>query len=88
MQSIVQRDARQHWFNIIQDIVKHKQASKVLVFDGTRTRRVFVDLFSASLMLQIHDKLSPENQEKFRRMSFAKAYAIALKVINSGSASF
>lgn len=74
------RDARRHWFNIIQDIVNQKQAAKVQVFDGKKTRQVYVDLFTASLMTQVHDSLNSVNQEKFKALSFITAHTVTMKL--------
>lgn len=54
-------------------IVGEKQYAKI---DG-----VAVDLFSASAVVAVYDKLSPENQERFRNLPPAKMASIALKLI-------
>ena len=51
--------------DILRDIVAKHQAAKVnwIDFDG-KSRRILVDAFTASIVLQIHDALSQPNQAK------------------------
>lgn len=43
-------------------------------------RGVLLDLFSASLMVQVHDALNETNRARFAAMPVAKAHAFALKL--------
>ena len=57
-------------------IVDEKQAAKI---DGT-----LVDLFTASGVVQVYDRLSPANQEKFAAMPVRQMAAVAWKMIGGG----
>lgn len=58
--------------NAIRAIVTEKQYAKV---DG-----VMLDLFTASLIIQIYDAISAENQAKYRNMHTRKMADIAYKL--------
>ncbi len=55
------------------DIVTHHQHAKI---DGQS-----VDAFSASLVVQVYDALSPENQAKYAAMPVRQMIAVALKLL-------
>ena len=57
----------------VKRIVERKQYAKI---DGT-----MVDLFSASAIVAVYDKLGPENQEKYRNCHVAKMASIAFKLV-------
>lgn len=57
----------------IRKIVAEKQYRKV--------NEVMVDLFSASAVLAVYDKLSPENQEKLRGLPVGRVVTICFKLI-------
>jgi hypothetical protein len=59
--------------NAIRSIVDKKQYAKI---DGT-----MIDLFSASLIVQIYDKLNDENKAKFASFPAGKMGQIAYKLI-------
>jgi hypothetical protein len=46
----------------LRDIVKSKSMKRIKLDDGTQTR---VDLFTASALVQVYDKLSDANKQKF-----------------------
>lgn len=54
-------------------VVERKQYAKI---DGT-----MIDLFSASAVVGVYDKLSPENQAKFAALPAAKMVSVAFKLI-------
>jgi hypothetical protein len=60
--------------NDLRDIVTNKACAMFVYYvktahENTVTRHIFVDTFSASAMVQCHDKLTlPENRAKFERM--------------------
>jgi hypothetical protein len=57
----------------IRRIVEDCQYAKI---DG-----VMIDLYSASAILVIYDKLSPENQTKYRAMPAPKMAAVAFTLV-------
>ena len=58
----------------VKDIVKRKQATKI---DG-----VLVDLFTASAISQIYDKVNPMNKKKMERLPIKKLATAAMKVMD------
>lgn len=50
---------------ILKQIVDQRSAKSVKFDNGVKRT---IDLFSASALIRVHDALSPENQEKMRRM--------------------
>jgi hypothetical protein len=50
------------------------------VVDGTA-----VDLFTASAIIAVHDKLSPDNQRKFAAMPVPPMASLALGMISRGA---
>jgi hypothetical protein len=76
------------WIDSAREIVKRRTACRIdcetghLVPNG-RNRRgkvVLLDMFSASIMVQIHDALNPENQARFANLHVLRAHDIALKL--------
>ena len=57
----------------IRRIVKEKQYAKI---DGT-----MIDGCTASLIVQIYDKLNPQNQEKYSRLSAGRMGQIAWELV-------
>jgi hypothetical protein len=57
----------------LRDIVAEKAYAKI---DG-----MMVDLFSASVIVKVHDALTPENQAKFLGLPIQKMATIAYKLI-------
>lgn len=51
------------------------ESSEDMVGDG-----VLLDLYSASVMVQIHDALGEENRAKFAAMPLTKAHSVAFKL--------
>ena len=47
---------------------------------AARTEGVLIDLFTASMLVQIHDKLSPEHQAKFLAMPIRRMVDIGWKL--------
>lgn len=47
---------------------------------AARMEGFLVDLFTASMLVQIHDKLTPENQAKFMGMPFMKMVNVGWKL--------
>lgn len=62
-----------HWLEIAKKVVEKKQA---LLCSG-----MTLDLWSASLLVQVHGKLSEANKEKFARMSLKEAHTVALRLL-------
>ena len=58
----------------VKDIVKKKQATKI---DG-----VLVDLFTASAISQIYDKVNPMNKKKMERLPITKLASAAMRVMD------
>ena len=58
----------------VKDIVKRKQATKI---DG-----VLVDLFTASAISQIYDKVNPMNKKKMERLPIKKLASAAMRVMD------
>ena len=63
----------EHKIDAIRQIVARGQYAKI---DGT-----MVDLFSASAILAVYDKLSAGNQELYRKMPVSKMAVIAFKLL-------
>lgn len=57
----------------LREIVAHKQHAKI---NGQR-----VDLFTASVIMAVHDRLSPEAQAKLAAMPLMKMAAVCLKLV-------
>ena len=57
----------------LRNIVEHKQHAKI---NGQR-----IDLFTASAIMAVHDRLSPEAQAKLAAMPLLKMAAICLKLV-------
>jgi len=47
---------------------------------GDMVEGTLLDLFSASVMVQVHDALSPANRTRFAAMSVAKAHSVAFQL--------
>ena len=68
----------------LKKIVKDKQAQTVKFEDG---KSVKVDLFTASALVAVHDKVNKQNQEKIKRMAnkspdqFMKVVDVAMKMV-------
>ena len=68
----------------LKKIVKDKQAQTVKFEDG---KSVKVDLFTASALVTVHDKVNKQNQEKIKRMAnkspdqFMKVVDVAMKMV-------
>ena len=58
----------------VKDIVKRKSAAKI---DG-----VLVDLFTASAISQIYDKVNPMNKKKMERLPIKKLASAAMRVMD------
>ena len=61
------------WLPVARQVVATNTFAEV---DG-----VILDQFSASVMTQVHDALSPPNAEKFSAMPLAQAHDIAFKLV-------
>jgi hypothetical protein len=61
------------WIEAARQVVEEGQYTKV---DG-----VLLDHFTASMLVQVHDALSPENQAKFGAMSLVRAVDVGWKVV-------
>jgi len=69
-------------FDVLKNIVKNKQHNKIKLKDGT----LKVDLFTASAIIQIHDKVNTANKKKIVDMidnggkaQFMKLVGLAMK---------
>lgn len=68
----------------LRKIVKDKQAQSVKFEDGKSTK---VDLFTASALVAVYDKVNKQNQEKIKRMAnksstqFMKVVDVAMKMV-------
>lgn len=62
---------------IIQAIVRDKQAMKI----KTGRKLGYLDLFTASAILKVHDALSPASQEKYLGMEIPIMANIAFKLL-------
>ena len=62
----------------LRKIVKDKQAQSVKFEDGKSTK---VDLFTASALVAVYDKVNKQNQEKIKRMA-NKSSAQFMKVVD------
>ena len=68
----------------LRKIVKDKQAQSVNFEDGKSTK---VDLFTASALVAVYDKVNKQNQEKIKRMAnkspdqFMKVVDVAWKLV-------
>ena len=68
----------------LKKIVKDKQAQKVK-FDNKKSTTV--DLFTASALIAVYDKVNKQNQEKIKRMAnkspdqFMKVVDVAMKMV-------
>jgi hypothetical protein len=61
---------------LIRQIVSGHQAQKIRI-DG---QKVYVDAFTASMLVQIHDALTPENQAKFMALSWQRMVTVGWKL--------
>lgn len=72
------------WIESLRWIVEHKQCRKIDAEGGLlpehKAGGQLCDLFTASRMVQIYDKLNKKNREKFHKMSFAVAHHIAMQL--------
>ncbi len=66
---------------ILKDIVSRKQAKQVKFDDG---KRKTIDLWTASVLIAVHDALSPNNQKKMR-LIMSKNSVGFMKVLNFSS---
>lgn len=62
----------------LRKIVEEKKAAKV--------NEVFVDLFSASGIVQVYDAINEQNREKLLKLPLAHVADICFRVINKNSA--
>ena len=71
-------------FDTLRKIVKDKQAQTVK-FDNKKSTKV--DLFTASALVAVYDKVNKKNQEKIKRMAnkspdqFMKVVDVAMKMV-------
>lgn len=63
----------QHWSTFVRDVLKDKQAKKI--------QGMLCDTFTASAMVQLMDKLSQDNLNKFKSMPFQKAVDVTWKLV-------
>lgn len=66
------------WLEAAREVVAEKQCKEV---DG-----VLLDLFSASTLVQVHDRLNPENAAKLAAMPLVSAHSLAFKVAQRAQA--
>ncbi len=59
-------------------IVERRQRARVA---RSPTDRVEMDLFTASAIMEVYDKLSPAAREKFAAMPLRKMAAVAFKIV-------
>ena len=64
---------------LLRAIVAGKQAQRIRI-DG---RKVYVDLITASMLVQIHDALSEENRAKFIALPFLKMVDVGWRLVKS-----
>jgi hypothetical protein len=72
------------WLDTARRIVDQHQHEHVDVTTGQpdpTVGPVLLDAFTASLMVQVHDALSPENAAKFAAMPLMKAHTITMKIL-------
>lgn len=69
--------------DVFRRIVDNKSAEKVDV----NGNEVLVDLFGASVVVQVHDRLSPKFQANFVSRSIPEMYELAFKVYNNAKGS-
>jgi hypothetical protein len=62
---------------MLRSIVDGKQAQRIRV-DG---RKVYVDLFTASMLVQVYDALNAENREKFIGLPFMKMVGVGWALV-------
>ena len=65
---------------ILREIVEQKQARKVVVKDGQKSRKVLIDLFSASVALKVHSLVNEANRIKLEAMPLPKMIGICMSV--------
>lgn len=66
---------------ILRKIVAEKQAMKVTETINGKNRKILVDGFSASAIVQVYDALNDENKIKFSNLNVSKMAAIAFKFV-------
>lgn len=62
---------------LLRDVVKSCTARRIRI-DGAK---VYVDLFTASAVVQVHDALSDANRERYIRLPWLKMVAMTWAVI-------
>ena len=71
--------------DVLRSIVKNKQNKSVKFQDGKKAK---VDLFTASALIQVIDKVNPDNKAKLTKMvngtlkSFLQAQSAVMKMVN------
>lgn len=63
----------------LRDIVDNKQAKQIK--DPVTGKRVKVDSFSASAIIQTYNELSDKNKKQFAELSIPKMQKIAMKLV-------
>lgn len=61
---------------MLREIVAEKQAKRIRV-DG---RKLYVDLFTASMLVQVHDALNEENRARFIGLPFLRMVDVGWKL--------
>lgn len=61
---------------MLREIVAEKQAKRISV-DG---RKLYVDLFTASMLVQVHDALNEENRARFIGLPFLRMVDVGWKL--------
>ena len=73
------------WIESMRQIVLEKQCRKIdvngKIIAKTKTGGQLVDMFTASIMVQVYDKLNPVNRDKFHNQNFAVAHHIAMQLV-------
>lgn len=62
---------------MLREILANKQAQKIRI-DG---RKIHVDLFTASMVVQVHDGLNEENRAKFIGLPFLQMVDLGWKLV-------
>lgn len=83
----------QPWLEAARAVIAHNSFLSIDVDTGAvvetewegdevaNTNAVVLDLVTAGMLVQIHDALSPRNQEKFASMSLLKAVDVGWKLV-------
>lgn len=66
---------------LLRAIVAQRQAAKIsMVIDG-KSRKVLVDLFTASAMVKVYDALNEANRAKFIALDWPRFVSVTWKLV-------